>query len=132
MVTRAYGTANGATIIFSNVGGDKWEATVPFNEDGEWVVEIWAENEAGNVGYMCTVLFAITGHQLQGYVVPRGYTVEAGMRDYTGFPTISQFLCSLTGKQFAISLAAGPEYALDVSLKGGFTIGRAVCSRNVN
>ncbi|MDO4324066.1 MAG: PF13754 domain-containing protein [Lachnospiraceae bacterium] len=107
--------------------GSRWEATVPSNLEGEYIVELYAENDAGNQAYICTALFAITGHTLQGYIVPRGYTVEAGMQDYTGFPTISEFLCSLLEKKYS-GIPEKTEYAAEIS-EGGYTIEYAVCKR---
>lgn len=127
MITKVSGRANGAEITFEWRGGDMWEATVPSNLEGEYVVELYAENDAGGLAYMCTALFAITGHELQGHIVPRGYTIEAGMQDYTGYPSISEFFAALTKKMFSGN-AQKEEYT-SVILKGGYTIERAVCRK---
>lgn len=109
MVSRAYGTANGLTISFERTTGDHWQATVPWEDDGEYAVELFAEDEAGNTAYLCTVLFVISGHELRGYIVPRGYAGAGGTTGYGGN----------IGKV---------EYQGTVK-EGGYTIERTVCSK---
>lgn len=48
MITRVYGKANGAEVIFSHVNDETWEISVPWEDDGKYTAEIYAENEAGN------------------------------------------------------------------------------------
>ncbi len=55
MVARLWGTCNGAEITCNPVGGALWETAVPAAPDGVYVFELWAEDEAGNVGYFATV-----------------------------------------------------------------------------
>lgn len=127
MVTRVSGKANGTEITFERKRGNRWEAIVPSNLEGEYIVELYAENDAGNRTYVCTALFAITGHALQGYVVPRGYTIETGIQDYTGFPTVSEFLCRLFERDY--SGLPGKEGYTVVATEGGYTIECTVCKR---
>ena len=59
-VAEVYGTCDGKDIIFSrNSKTGRWDAIVPFDEDGEYVTEIRAKDEAGNEGYYATVLFIV-------------------------------------------------------------------------
>lgn len=76
MVRRVFGKANGAKIIFEHQEGDWWCVTVPSNLQGEYIVDVYAEDEAGNVAYKCKMLFAICGHELQAYVLKTGYRAE--------------------------------------------------------
>ena len=69
MVTRVYGLANGTKVIFSHGQGNQWEITVPWTEDGKYTAEIFAEDEAGNLSHLCTMLFVISGHELQACIV---------------------------------------------------------------
>lgn len=69
MVTRVYGKANGAEVIFSHVNDETWEISVPWEDDGKYTAEIYAENEAGNTSHLCTMLFVISGHELQACIV---------------------------------------------------------------
>ena len=67
MIVRVYGRANGAEIIFTRKEGDLWQTEVPANLEGEYIVDLWAENDAGRTSYVCRALFAISGHKLKGY-----------------------------------------------------------------
>lgn len=111
MVTRVYGKANNAEIIFTHIKGDRWETTVPWTADGEYIVELMADDEAGNTAYVCSVLFVVSGHEFNGYIIPRGYSLtETKNCDYSG-------------------LANMQDYFGDI-VKGGFSIERQICCRN--
>lgn len=125
MVVRAYGTVNGSQIILTPAGGDRWEAAVPFDEDGEYVAEFFAEDEAGNTGYLCTILFAITGHTMQAYIVPRGYKASGRKEDYTAYPRLDGMTAALKKRYFEIEWFR-TGYTLETK-KGGYTIEYAVC-----
>lgn len=128
MVTRVSGRANGTEISFEQKGRDGWEAAVPGNLEGKYTVELYAQDDAGNQTYVCTTLFIISGHEVQGYVVPRGFSVEAGAKDYTGFPTVSEFLGDILQRGFLQKIQeAGFASAVE---KGGYTIERAICCRD--
>ena len=76
MIVQVCGRANGADITFTRREGDLWEAEVPANLEGEYIVELWAENDAGVSSYVCRALFAISGHKLKVTVLERGYSGE--------------------------------------------------------
>lgn len=76
MVQRVFGRANGIEITFEYREGDWWCATVPSNLEGEYIVDVYAEDEAGNVAHKCKMLFAICGHELRAYVLNSGYRAE--------------------------------------------------------
>ena len=69
MVKKAYGKANGENIIFTHDTGDVWKVDVPWTDDGKYLAEIWTEDEAGNVSYLCNMLFVISGHELQACII---------------------------------------------------------------
>lgn len=59
-IKRVYGTADGTDIIFMYDGpSGRWETTVPRDEDGRYIVALWAEDFAGNTSYYATVLFTV-------------------------------------------------------------------------
>ena len=64
MVVRVYGSANGVDIVFTPIGNDRWECAVPKFPSGEYVVDLYAEDEAGNVGYAATVLFVVNAKHI--------------------------------------------------------------------
>ena len=60
MVARVYGKYDGQRIVFTQKPETgRWETAVPFNSDGEYVVEIWAADECGNESYYATLLFTV-------------------------------------------------------------------------
>ena len=60
MITKVYGTVDGADVIFDHMGGNRWQVAVPFDRDGMYIVELFAENERGNRSFYATALFIIT------------------------------------------------------------------------
>ena len=64
MVVRVYGSANGVDITFTPIGDDRWECTVPRVPSGEYVVDLYAEDEAGNIGYAATMLFIVNAKHI--------------------------------------------------------------------
>lgn len=64
MVVRVYGSANGVDITFTPIGDDRWECAVPRVPSGEYVVDLYAEDEAGNIGYAATMLFIVNAKHI--------------------------------------------------------------------
>lgn len=64
MVVRVYGSANGVDIVFTPIGDDRWECAVPKFPSGEYVVDLYAEDEAGNIGYAATILFIVNAKHI--------------------------------------------------------------------
>lgn len=58
MVTRIWGTCQGKDVIFSPGEDGLWRCAVPATASGSYVIELWAEDGAGNVGYLATILLA--------------------------------------------------------------------------
>lgn len=60
MVASVYGTCDGHNIIFTRRGDtDLWDIDVPFDRDGNYVVSLYAIDDAGNESYYATVLFTV-------------------------------------------------------------------------
>lgn len=78
MVKKVIGKANDFELIFELKEGDCWEAVTPPNIYGEYPVELWAYDTAGNVSYMATMLYIVSEHTLQAYLIPIEY---AGILD---------------------------------------------------
>jgi hypothetical protein len=56
MITRVYGTCNGADIVLDkNEDTGRWETAVPASEDGTYILELYAEDDRGNELYFATV-----------------------------------------------------------------------------
>ena len=86
--TRVYGLANGTEVIFPHAQGDAWEIPVPWTEDGKYIVEIFAEDEAGNSSHICKMMFIISGHEVHACIMDTGqdgtgkYEAELTERGY--------------------------------------------------
>lgn len=101
---RVIGNINGSRIEFTQTG-KRWEVIFPASADGEYVAEISAVDDAGNRGYLCTMLFAINGHTVRGYVVSRGFSGTAEMCEYQNIPRMEGFFAQLT----AAGYTGGPN-----------------------
>lgn len=76
MVTRVVGEVNGTTVIFNVDERGAWTAAVPTHVDGEWIVSLFAYDDAGNRSFLTKVLFAISGHSLKITMIDEGYKGE--------------------------------------------------------
>ena len=75
MVKRVTGKVDGVEVILRNKG-DRWEVPVPFEHDGEYVVEIMAEDEAGNIAYATKMLFIVNGSMIRQFIIPFDHTAD--------------------------------------------------------
>lgn len=69
-VERVFGTVDGTEVILEHTQGDIWQVPVPLDKDGEYVVEIIAEDGAGNRSYLAKMLFAVNTALLCMHVEP--------------------------------------------------------------
>lgn len=99
---RVYGKADGIEVTFYHAEGDIWKIDVPWKEDGKYIAEIYAEDDAGNVSYLCDMLFVISGHELKTEVIPVGEKPED------------------TGQKYHVQLREG-GYSID-NIRCGFTV----------
>lgn len=89
-----------------------WTGLIPWSDDGEYIVELYAEDLAGNIGYYCTMLFAITGHEMRACVVSRGYAANRKTNDFGNEIEKTEFVSKIK--------------------KGGYKIVRSVCSADAH
>lgn len=75
-VTRVFGRVDGAEVVMEQTQGDIWSVPVPLDQDGEYVVEIIAEDAAGNQSYMAKMLFCVDSSGLCVQVLPAPYFGE--------------------------------------------------------
>jgi len=76
-IAKLEGLVNGSLIIFMKGSGGKWAAAVPSNIRGEYVVELSAYDEAGNMAYSTKYLFAVDLSSLKVVLKPLNYAAEA-------------------------------------------------------
>ena len=73
MVKRVFGRVDGQEVELYADSGDRWSVPIPFDADGEYVVEILAEDDAGNQAYMAKMLFVVNTALLCAHVEPLPY-----------------------------------------------------------
>lgn len=67
------GKVDGAEIIFRKDSNGSWNATVPRDLDGEYIVEVKAYDEAGNQAYSASMLFIVDPATLQVNMIPLNF-----------------------------------------------------------
>lgn len=74
-VVRVFGRVDDVEVILQQAEGGRWNVPVPLDQDGEYVVEIIAEDEAGNQSYMAKMLFIVNTALLCVHMIPLPYYV---------------------------------------------------------
>lgn len=64
MIKRVFGKVDGTEVNYDHKKGDWWNVPVPFDRDGEYVVEIIAEDEAGNQSFLTRLLYTVKGENI--------------------------------------------------------------------
>lgn len=59
MVKRVFGRIDGVEVNLTHDNGDQWSVLVPFDKDCQYVVEILAEDDAGNQSYIAKLLYIV-------------------------------------------------------------------------
>ncbi|RGR76869.1 hypothetical protein DWY25_00830 [Holdemania filiformis] len=76
MVTRVYGNAGLYYVEFNRISEGLWTATIPFPDSCELVIDLYAEDEAGNVSYYATYLLTFDSSKLQVEMMPLQFVPE--------------------------------------------------------
>ena len=66
MVKRVFGKVDGIEVNYDHSKGDWWNVPVPLDIDGEYVIEVIAEDEAGNQSFITRLLYTVNINS--GYV----------------------------------------------------------------
>lgn len=82
MITQVWGTLGSSKIIFDKTDGNIWKVTVPFMESGEYIVALYAVDEAGNQAYMATILYTVDLEKLRYEIKMLDYSAQGSMRDF--------------------------------------------------
>lgn len=81
MVKRVFGKVDGTVVIYEYVGGNRWEVPVPLDDDGEYIVEVIAEDEAGNQAFATRMLYTVEAGTICICMLPLiGYLFERQRR----------------------------------------------------
>ena len=90
MTTQVWGLLGSSKIIFDRTDGNIWKVTVPLLESGEYIVALYALDDAGNQAYVATILYVVDNIQYEIRMLDyaseaqtTGFTIEAQMADFT-------------------------------------------------
>lgn len=111
MVTRVYGLANGTEVIFSHAEGMHGNHRAM---DRRWKIHSrdFAEDDAGNLSLLCSMLFVIAGHELQAAVV------------------LHEMSAQVDGENRRYSTEFVDHQFMGIVQEGGYQIESVVCSRD--
>lgn len=97
MVTKLTGNVNGNAVIFERIQGDKWRITVPRDLSGTYIVDLLAEDEAGNETYWARYILTVDLTALCVHLVPCPYQVEVLPERY--YATVKTANCGGGGRR---------------------------------
>ena len=76
MITAVWGRADSFDVIFTPSGAGDWRVSVPPDlSDGQYAVEIWAENDAGEQAYWTGTLYMVDSVLVCLHLTDDPYTV---------------------------------------------------------
>lgn len=58
-IKRVWGIVDGIEVVLRESSPEQYEVQVPVDADGEYVVEIFAENHAGDQAHIATILYTV-------------------------------------------------------------------------
>lgn len=70
MVKRVFGKVDGIEVNYDHSKGDWWNVPVPLDIDGEYVIEVIAEDEAGNQSFITRLLYTVKGENICVHQLP--------------------------------------------------------------
>ena len=70
MIVRVFGRVDGTDVIYNHTQGDTWQVQVPLDQDGEYAVEIIAEDDTGNQTYLARMLYTVTAGTICVHALP--------------------------------------------------------------
>ena len=70
MIVRVFGRVDGTDVIYNHTQGDTWQVQVPLDRDGEYAVEIIAEDDTGNRTYLARMLYTVTAGTICVHTLP--------------------------------------------------------------
>lgn len=75
-VARVIGKTDTFEVIFDKIDNDNWTVDVPSNIIGEYIMDLYAYDEAGNIGFMATAMFTVDTTNLCFHVKIFRYTAD--------------------------------------------------------
>ena len=103
MIVKVSGKIDGKEVIFERAEGDQWNVTVPYDLDGMYVIEVTAENDAGNVAYCTKMLLIVDPATLCVKLVPLDYMVEVVPEEYETHIIPEDYLVEVMEEQYQVA-----------------------------
>lgn len=103
MVVKVSGKIDGKEVIFERAEGDRWNVAVPYDLDGMYVVELTAENDAGNIAYCTKMLLIVDPATLCVRLVPLDYMVEVVSEEYETHIIPEDYLVEVMEEQYQVA-----------------------------
>lgn len=103
MIVKVSGKVDGQDVIFERSEGNQWNITVPYDLDGMYVIEVTAENDAGNVAYCTKMLLIVDPATLCVKLVPLDYMVEVVPEEYETHIIPEDYLVEVMEEQYQIA-----------------------------
>lgn len=75
-VDRVIGKTDSFEIIFDKIDNDKWTVDVPSYVVGEYIMDLYAYDDAGNLGFMATAMFTVDTTNLCFHIEILNYTAD--------------------------------------------------------
>ncbi len=103
MIVKVSGKVDGQDVIFERSEGNQWNITVPYDLDGMYVIEVTAENDAGNVAYCTKMLLIVDPATLCVKLVPLDYMVEVVLEEYETHIIPEDYLVEVMEEQYQVA-----------------------------
>ena len=103
MIVKVSGKVDGQDVIFERSEGNQWNITVPYDLDGMYVIEVTAENDAGNVAYCTKMLLIVDPATLCVKLVPLDYMVEVVPEEYEMHIIPEDYLMEVMEEQYQVA-----------------------------
>lgn len=75
-VVSVYGCVNRHDVIYKYIGDDHWECYPGEPENGIYVTEVWAKDDAGNISYKLARLYIYDGRCVKIEWIPDDFFLE--------------------------------------------------------
>lgn len=91
MVVKLVGSIEGQEIVFSRKDGDIWETSIPSSENGVYILELTAVDEAGNTSFVAKYVVTIDTTALQVTLEAFPWDSEVVLSDYFASSYLSDY-----------------------------------------
>lgn len=82
MVVKLTGVVNGSQIMFTRSRDDVWDAVIPANLSGMYIVELKAEDDAGNTSFFAKYILTVDTSLLKATLQPYLRSAELKISNY--------------------------------------------------